>query len=128
MAIKFAKYAKHGVKERPNQTSRNKTVVQSFNDSLKKQIEEVSKAIKSPGTVKWNRGHWVKPIADDKYSVQVGFVPVVFEGDIKYFEFQDLDQVLAFLNDAKELVEDPAFVSQLEKIRADRNSGTKKKK
>lgn len=126
MAIKFAKYAKNGVKERPNQSTRNKTVVQSFNDSLAKQIAEVSKAIKQPGSVKWNRGHWVKPIDNDKYSVQVGFVPVVFDGDIKYFEFQDLDQVLEFLNDAKDLVNDPAFVKQLEDTRAARKANAKK--
>ncbi|MBM7323859.1 MAG: hypothetical protein ACODTL_16150 [Brucella sp.] len=126
MAIKFAKYAKNGVKERPNQSTRNKTVVQSFNDSLAKQIAEVSKAIKQPGSVKWNRGHWVKPIDDDKYSVQVGFVPVVFDGDIKYFEFQDLDQVLEFLNDAKDLVNDAAFVKQLEDTRAARKANAKK--
>lgn len=126
MAIKFAKYAKNGVKERPNQSTRNKTVVQSFNDSLAKQIAEVSKATKQPGSVKWNRGHWVKPIDNDKYSVQVGFVPVVFDGDIKYFEFQDLDQVLEFLNDAKDLVNDPAFVKQLEDTRAARKANAKK--
>lgn len=126
MAIKFVNYTQYGVKERPNQSSRNKTVVQSYKDSVDKQIEAVEKAIKEPGSVKWNRGHWLKPIEGDKYSVQVGFVPVVFEGGIKYFEFQELDQVLVFLKDAKDLVNNEEFVKQLEDTRAARKAKSKK--
>lgn len=125
----LTRLSKIGKASRPTKSaSRNKSVQDSYLAALEKQIDAVNDAIKKPGAVKWNRGHWVKPEAEGRYSVSFGFpaIPVV-EGK-KFFFVDDLKEALDLLENGKGLVENKEFVAALESQRTARSGPRQKKK
>ncbi|QRM54738.1 hypothetical protein [Sinorhizobium sp. BG8] len=117
-----------GKASRPTKTAgRNKSVQDSFLSALEKQIDAVNGAIKKAGSVQWNRGHWVKPEANGRYSVSFGFPAIAVVEGKKFFFVDDLKEALDLLENGKGLVEDKNFVAALEAQRAAR-SGPRQKK
>lgn len=117
-----------GKTSRPTKSaSRSASVQDSYLAALEKQIEAVNAAIKKPGAVQWNRGHWIKPEADGRYSVSFGFPAIAVVDGKKYFFVDDLKAALELLENGKGLVEDKNFVAALEAQRAAR-SGPRQKK
>jgi len=84
-----------GKASRPTKSvARNKSVQDSYLAALEKQIDAVNAAIKKPGSVQWNRGHWIKPEADGRYSVSFSFPAVAVVDGKKYFFVDDLKAAL----------------------------------
>lgn len=118
-----------GKASRPTKSvARNKSVQDSYLAALEKQIDAVNAAIKKPGSVQWNRGHWIKPEADGRYSVSFSFPAVAVVDGKKYFFVDDLKAALDLLENGKGLVENKDFVAALEAQRAARSGPRQKSK
>ncbi|MCY1741428.1 hypothetical protein [Ensifer sp. SL37] len=125
----LTRLSKIGKASRPTKSvARNKSVQDSYLAALERQIDTVNAAIKKPGAVKWNRGHWVKPEAEGRYSVSFGFPAVEVVDDKKFFFVDDLKEALDLLEGGKELVNDKGFVAKLEAQRAARSGPRQKSK
>ena len=99
------------------------TAQDKFLKALDKQINFArSKAAGSDA--KWTRGHWVTPEKDGRYSLRFGASALPVDGN-RYFYVDDLDMAIQVLEGGRELVDDRAFVTELE-MATERRSVPKK--
>lgn len=102
------------------------TAQEKFLKALDKQVN-FAKSKAAGSDAKWNRGHWVTPEADGRYSIHFGASALPIEGN-RYFYVADLAEAIEVLEGGRELADDRAFVTELEAASEKRSAPKRKRK